>query len=230
MAASGLFPPVLDTYMPAFLKDAGYFKVNFDISDFNSAGDISTKVQVSVRDQYSNENLLKSPIEIAFVDYEIDTNTNQKYVKINQDDLIGSSFVIGKIYKIQLRFISSTAQNINQSITFINDNLDKFSEWSTVCLIKCISKPTLSVTLGNNKQDDKYVFQQDFSTIYGSLTFADSNDSETPKISATSVTPINIVLIFFTSLLFPLSIFVQFFFLQTTILFCLSQYSCANNI
>ena len=181
MAASGLFPPVLDTYMPAFLKDAGYFKINFDISDFNSVGDISTKVQVSVRDQYSNENLLKSPIEIAFVDYEIDTNTNQKYVKINQDDLIGSSFVIGKIYKIQLRFISSTAQNINQSITFINDNLDKFSEWSTVCLIKCISKPTLSVTLGNNKQDDKYVFQQDFSTIYGSLTFADSNDSETPK-------------------------------------------------
>ena len=66
MAASGLFPPVLDTYMPAFLKDAGYFKINFDISDFNSAGDISTKVQVSVRDQYSNENLLKSPIEIIF--------------------------------------------------------------------------------------------------------------------------------------------------------------------
>ena len=36
MAASGLFPPVLDTYMPAFLKDAGYFKINFDISDFLS--------------------------------------------------------------------------------------------------------------------------------------------------------------------------------------------------
>ncbi len=181
MAASGLFPPVLDTYMPAFLDKAGDFKINFDISDFNSAGDISTTVQVSVRDQYSNENLLKSPIEIVFKDYEIDTNTNQKYVKINKtEDLIGSSFVIGKIYKIQLRFISSTAQHINQSITFINDNLDKFSEWSTVCLIKCISEPILSVTLGN-KQDDKYVFQQDFSTIYGSLTFTDKNDSETPK-------------------------------------------------
>lgn len=180
MAASGLFPPVLDTYMPAFLYNAGYFKVNFDISDFNSAGDISTKVQVSVRDQYSNENLLKSPIEIIFVDYEIDTNTNQKYITINQTDLNDESFVVGKIYKIQLRFISSTAQNINQSITFINDNLDKFSEWSTVCLIKCISEPILSVTLGN-KQDDKYVFQQDFSTIYGSLTFTDKNDSETPK-------------------------------------------------
>lgn len=180
MAASGLFPPVLDTYMPAFLNGAGYFKINFDISDFNSAGDISTTVQVSVRDQYSNENLLKSPIEIVFTDYEIDTNTNQKYVKINKADL-NEPFVIGKIYKIQLRFISSTAQNINQSITFINDNLDKFSEWSTVCLIKCISEPILSVTLGNNKQGDKYVFQQDFSTIYGSLTFADKNDSETPK-------------------------------------------------
>lgn len=180
MAASGLFPPVLDTYMPAFLNEAGYFKINFDISDFNSIGDISTKVQVSIRDQYSNENLLDSPIEILFKDYEIDTNTNQKYIKINQEELISPSFVVGKIYKIQLRFISSTAQNINQSITFINDNLDKFSEWSTVCLIKCISKPILSVTLGN-KQDDKYVFQQDFSTIYGSLTFTDKNDSETPK-------------------------------------------------
>ena len=119
MAASGLFPPVLDTYMPAFLDKAGDFKINFDISDFNSVGDISTTVQVSVRDQYSNENLLKSPIEIVFKDYEIDTNTNQKYVKINKiDDLIDESFVIGKIYKIQLRFISSTAQHINQSITF----------------------------------------------------------------------------------------------------------------
>ena len=166
MAASGLFPPVLDTYMPAFLNEAGDFKINFDISDFNSVGDISTTVQVSVRDQYSNENLLKSPIEIVFKDYEIDTNTNQKYVKINKiDDLIDEALAIGKIYKIQLRFISSTAQHINQSITFINDNLDKFSEWSTVCLIKCISEPILSVTLGN-KQDDKYVFQQDFSTIY----------------------------------------------------------------
>ena len=94
MAASGLFPPVLDTYMPAFLKDAGYFKINFDISDFNSAGDISTIVQVSVRDQYSNENLLKSPIEIIFVDYEIDTNTNQKYITINQTDLNGESFIV----------------------------------------------------------------------------------------------------------------------------------------
>ena len=50
MAASGLFPPVLDTYMPAFLNEAGDFKINFDISDFNSVGDISTTVQVSVRD------------------------------------------------------------------------------------------------------------------------------------------------------------------------------------
>ena len=137
MAASGLFPPVLDTYMPAFLKDAGYFKINFDISDFNSVGDISTIVQVSVRDQYSNENLLKSPIEIVFKDYEIDTNTNQKYIKIDQEDFDPPSFVIGKIYKIQLRFISSTAQNINQSITFINDNLDKFIISSIVAVLFC---------------------------------------------------------------------------------------------
>lgn len=179
MAASGLFPPVLDTYMPAFLKSAGYFKVNFDISDFNSIGNISTKVQVSVRDQYSNENLLKSPIEIVFKDYQIDSK-NQKYIQIDQQDLINQSFTIGKIYKIQLRFISSSATNINQSIDFINANLNNFSEWSTVCLIKCISNPVLSVALGN-KVEDTYEFKQDFNAIYGSLTFSDINDSETPK-------------------------------------------------
>lgn len=181
MAASGLFPPVLDTYMPAFLKSTGYFIVNFDISDFNSIGDISTKVQVSVRDQYSNENLLKSPVEIIFKERKKD-DSGQLYIQIDKEDLL-DDFIVGRIYKIQLRFMTNNVQIPESNImNFINENLNKFSEWSTVCLIKCISKPILSVTLGGHEINDKeYKFEQDFNTVYGSLTFEDSNDSETPK-------------------------------------------------
>jgi len=52
------------------------------------------------------------------------------------------------LYKIQLRF--STAANTDNNVQWYADNIEKFSEWSTVCIIKPIVVPIFYI-------DDFYV-------------------------------------------------------------------------
>ena len=52
-----LYPPIVDTYVPAFLTDSGTDKdicrIYFTLSQFNTMNDIKN-VQVTVRSQYTN--------------------------------------------------------------------------------------------------------------------------------------------------------------------------------
>ena len=71
------------------------------------------------------------------------------YVQINPSDLINNEFELDQFYKIQLRFTSKSApappSNGTALATWLYDNMQYFSEWSRVCLIKGIEKPILSI-------------------------------------------------------------------------------------
>ena len=55
---NNLYPPICDTYMPAFLIDnADGCRVYFSLSAFNSLSDIKN-VQVTVRNQATNASML----------------------------------------------------------------------------------------------------------------------------------------------------------------------------
>ena len=54
---NNLYPPIIDTYMPAFIRD-NTCKVYFSISNFNSYEDI-LNAQVTVKNQNSNSSALK---------------------------------------------------------------------------------------------------------------------------------------------------------------------------
>ena len=62
-----LYPPIVDTYVPAFLVDSGTDKdicrIYFTLSKFNTISDIAN-VQITVRNQYTNLSVLDKSIHL----------------------------------------------------------------------------------------------------------------------------------------------------------------------
>lgn len=144
-----LYPPVLETYMPAFVINGNstVCKVYFGLSDYNSIENIAN-AQVLVTNQYNNLTVLdvtQYPSEIMLK--AIQEDSNGYYITIANSD-IQDGFVNDTNYKVQIRFTSTEAAAVSlttpQAIsTWLTDNLDKFSEWSRACLIYGISEPTI---------------------------------------------------------------------------------------
>ena len=86
---NNLYPPIVDTYMPAFLKDTSPARIYFSLSAFNVESDIKN-IQVSVRNQNTNLTALDTtiyPSEIKIVDklgIDPERRTDDKYyIEIN---------------------------------------------------------------------------------------------------------------------------------------------------
>lgn len=219
---SNLYPPIVDTYMPAFLIDGDnelkkICRVYFSISSFNSISEIKN-AQVSLANQNTNISVLntkKYPCGIKITPiYEDITKTSEDryYIELEASDLepeygydedtgkyTVSKFNINEYYKVQIRFTSAAASDINIGIPPIdwneteqkyNDaqaidswltlNLDKFSEWSTVCLIRGISSPILSIK-GLDASAESTTWSAPNVELVGTLSFLDSAETETLK-------------------------------------------------
>jgi hypothetical protein len=114
---NNLYPPIIDTIMPAFLINSANIQKNkcriyFSLSMFNSLSEIEN-VQISVRDQNTNLcalNLDKYPSEIKLDTIKIDSKktTNDKYyIELLPNDIVNNNFIIDRYYKVQLRFTSA---------------------------------------------------------------------------------------------------------------------------
>ena len=158
---NNLYPPIVDTYMPAFLKDTSPARIYFSLSAFNVESDIKN-IQVSVRNQNTNLTALDTtiyPSEIKIVDklgIDPERRTDDKYyIEINKSDMLNGEFDINQYYKVQIRFTTQNASDypIDDSSgqrtypldEWLATNLDNFSEWSTVCLVRGISTPTMNI-------------------------------------------------------------------------------------
>lgn len=178
-------------------------RVYFALSYYNKMYEIAN-AQVTVRSQSTNRSALhktKYPCEIALKQIKKDNNrqTNDKYyIEIKPEDLEGCNFEIDKYYKIQIRFTGKDAtdpeiktidedsqemdpdavQAIDSWLTY---NEKYFSEWSTVCLIRGISEPTVELK-GFSLTTPASILENIADTqIVGQLTFADENETETLK-------------------------------------------------
>lgn len=185
-----LYPPIIDTAMPGFVADNGV-DVYFSISDYNSIEDIAN-AQITITNQYNNLSALdktKYPSEIMLKEI-LDTNPHpgQPYhVHINKTDMVNSNFEINMYYKVQIRFTSDEADpvpvdwedpTVSQAIdSWLTNNLEDFSEWSTVCLIRAIAQPTLSVS-GFDMVEGHIVWSMANSQLIGTLTFADEAETD----------------------------------------------------
>lgn len=189
-----LYPPVLETYMPAFLVGSGNVQKNicrvyFSISLYNSLSDIKN-AQVTVANQNTNLSVLnksKYPCEIMLTDIKTDltrTSDDKYYIEIKPSD-IEEGFQINQYYKVQIRFTATGAANVDltppQAIdSWLAANLSNFSEWSTVCLVRGISVPSLNIS-GFDISADTTLWSLNNVEVVGKLTYADSAETDTLK-------------------------------------------------
>ena len=182
---TNLYPPIVSTYVPAFLKSPGVCKLYFSISQYNSFEDIK-HAQVTIKNQNSNLSVLskaKYPCEIMLK--EIKQENGKYYIEITKEDISGGEFELNLYYKVQIRFTSVDATyvslNVPQAIdSWLTTNQSSFSEWSSVCLIRAISTPDLELT-GWDIQSNKLTWSNTSNTLTGKLVFADAAETETLK-------------------------------------------------
>lgn len=165
-----LFPPIVASSMPAFAieenSDNNTVKIYYTLSTYNSSQKEGiSQVHVSVRRQSSNVNVLAGDYEIlekeAFVQDEEDKILNRYYITLNSSQ-IKEGFKKDVLYKVQLRFSSISyqqAKNRDNSISlvsFFTNNVQYFSEWSQVCIIKPIIAPIFYIDDFHYTSDDDY--------------------------------------------------------------------------
>ena len=138
-----LFPPIVASSMPAFNVNDGKVRIYFTLSNYNTIKiDEIKAVHITVRNQSSNVNVVNNVTEIIDKPFssidrtELDKSLNRYFVDINNSQ-INDGFKVDTLYKVQLRFSSV----LNSGANFYTNNTDKFSEWSTVCIIKPITAP-----------------------------------------------------------------------------------------
>ena len=184
---STLYPPLIDTFMPAFPYDENV-TVEFSISPYNTANMINY-LHISLVNQKTNQNAFEGSMsglgentpEILSGTYLVNgvwivpfgSNnvlscdkdnlwhlTIPKILLKNQDNNPNNKvFTIDYYYKLQLRFDSCTDSSDLSSAVYLTKNRVYFSEWSSVCLLKAI--PHIDCFLKNF--DDREAWGTEFS-------------------------------------------------------------------
>ena len=187
---NNLYPPIIETYMPAFLNTEAC-RIYFSLSRYNVYDEIKKNVQVSVNNQNTNLSMLstsKYPTGIMITSVYEDTSIggdNRYYIIVSPSDLEDGIFEINQYYKVQIRFTAASVadpqlgENGEQQIAnWLVNNQDYFSEWSTVCLIKGISQPVLDLRGFDNTTADSSMFSSSTIDLIGKLYFLDRTEKE----------------------------------------------------
>ena len=147
-----LYPPVIESSMPAFDIDAnqnGSVKIYFTLSDYNTVSEIQ-QIHLTVSYQVNNVNALSSSGTInniylydveGNIPYQLKDGVILYYVSISSS-MIKDGWKRDTLYKVQLRF----SEEIISDVPELTSKLSKFSQWSTVCLIKPIYPPYINIT------------------------------------------------------------------------------------
>lgn len=182
--ATNLYPPLIADSQAAFIR-TNTCKIYFSLSAYNSIDDIAN-VQISLINQKTNASALKTaiyPSEIKIAELEEDfsiQNDFKYYVEISKTDLDNNEFELNQFYKVQLRFTSTSAAPAPNSGTnlanWLSTNIANFSEWSTVCLIKGIEQPQISIH--NFSENSAITLFSPTINIVGKIYFNNINEKE----------------------------------------------------
>ena len=182
---NNLFPPIVPDVIPSFIRTSTC-KLYFSLSIYNVISDIK-KVQISLTNQRTNLSALKnslypSGIKIAdIIEDENATDDFKYYVEIAASDLQGNQFQINQFYLSQIRFISKDAPDPPSSgigiATWLAENIEYFSEWSKICVLKGIQQP--QITLNNlNGGSSVQTLEEPLTQISGRLYYNNTNEQE----------------------------------------------------
>jgi len=192
---NNIYPPTLPTYSEPFiigsegLDSDKICKIYFSLSKYNAKAEIADYVQVTVFKQNTNLSALTTslyPCDIMLTRLSLDKDIktdNKYYIRIFPSD-IQDGFQINTYYKVQIRFIKNNIvcpvtlgeegkpNTQKQSIsTWIVQNLNNFSEWSTVCLTRGILYPHLVINNLDSSEDEEVQWKTSNVDIVGKLYF-----------------------------------------------------------
>lgn len=191
MAINTLYPPIVDTYMPAFkVNEAGegICRIYFAISKYNELataaevpGTNDAKIRsiwVSVVNQFTNFSVVDDTIDgyasgliyFPYSNIQIDegkAGDHKYYIEVNSALLKDKKWERGQSYKIQLRFCSKSI--IENTMSWPVNNSSSFSEWSTITLVQGVIEPTIQ--LNGLEANIETVLGTTDNTIIGSFNF-----------------------------------------------------------
>jgi hypothetical protein len=197
MASRSLYPPLVESYSPAFIA-GGTCRIYFSLSKYSStqASDIKS-IHISIVKQTSGQSVVNKQDDfssgrfrstgiIILNDFEQDTSKeNLYYVDIRNEDIKSGDKIgwkSGWIYKIQIRLSSieyPAAGPAKGAYAWLNDNANSFSEWSTYCTTKAISTPVIKIPfLQNFDSLSGYSIDKEYSLSISTIDFNGSYENE----------------------------------------------------
>lgn len=180
MASKTLYPPIVDTQMPAFSPiESSYCRIYFSLSQYNKETEIKG-IQVIVNDQRKNSSVVDSaayPMGIIRFT-SLSKDKNGYYINLLKGKHV--NYIIDSYYKVQIRFDDLAGDATEApNASWVNNHLDNFSEWSTVCLIKPISLPKIELTNGwRSESAEQSILNSTTLTVAGGLIFVDSDEED----------------------------------------------------
>ena len=170
MASRTIYPPLVNSYEPAFIAGSNsslrvYFSLS-SLSNIPAGTNLTVHAQIYRQDgvkvlKTTNDTRYRATgIILNLVPAKSENQDNLYYITINNSDLKSSvtlsgttynGWIPGWIYKIQLR-LSSVTYNPNlypKQETWLQEFSDDFSEWSTICYTKAISPMIVQIPIFN---------------------------------------------------------------------------------
>lgn len=171
MASRTIYPPLVNSYEPAFIAGSGsslrvYFSLS-NLSNIPSGTNLTVHAQIYRQDGVKvlnttndiiNKRYRAAGIILNLVPIKSDTENNLYYVTIDNSDLKSSvtlngttynGWIPGWIYKIQLRLSTVTYDPsiYPKQEVWLQEFSNSFSEWSTICYTKAISPMRIQIPL-----------------------------------------------------------------------------------
>ena len=174
-----LYPPIIDTYMPAFIvsEGQGTCKIYFSLSKYNNKNEIKS-IWVTVNDQYTNDTMLNTRTGLLKFDFDdVEVQDDNMYCIMIQDDYIKGGWELNQLYKVQLRFCEKADLDDDAPMSDIIKYENYFSEWSTVTLIRGIQRPSLILTNFQDGLENEVIFTATNNVFTGRVEKLHSSDS-----------------------------------------------------
>lgn len=164
MASTSLYPPTLDTSMPAFVAvGEAYCRVYFSLSKFSSSSSAIKSVHVSVVKQSNGQSVVNKTdnaaknrfrsagiIIINSAPKPVENINNYYYVDVLNEDIKSGDSIgwqPGWIYKLQIRLSEIEYSGTPGQAQWLSAEAANFSEWSTYCTVKATGLPQIKVPL-----------------------------------------------------------------------------------
>jgi len=160
MASRTIYPPFVKDYEPAFIAgNDAKLRMYFNLSslseplgdNFSVHASIIRKdgVQVINIENDTINNIYRAtgtilnlvPHKISTGYYYVDIDNSNLKSDLTYDGTTYLGWIPGWSYKVQLRIskVACPSNRVNQQEAWLQENSELFSEWSTICFIKCIS-------------------------------------------------------------------------------------------